>query len=669
MDPSGVSDGSHNPPSEGLFDGRYRIIRPVGQGGMARVLLAEDADLHRPVALKILSGRYAGDAAFVERFTREARAVAALNHPNIVQIYDRGTVNGQPYIAMEYVEGETLKHLISRDAPLPPKRVIDIALQILAALRSAHKKDVIHRDIKPQNILLLADGRVKVTDFGIARAGASEMTEEGSVVGTAQYLAPEQARGLAVGPSADLYSTGVVIYEMLTGRVPFLGDSSVAIAMKHVQERPTPPRLVTPGIPPELEAVVMRALEKDPLLRYRTADEMGVELDRVRRALGNGGVTEATTVLPSEQRTAVVPPPRPRPVPPPMSGREIDLRQPGQPPPVRPVVPAYYDDEDDLDEARRSWPWLILIALLGIAAALALAMWQSGRGDGTSANTGVSISIPASSSTISTTEPTTATTVAEVSVPRVIGMPLDDATRILTNAKLQFNFTRQPSDKPKDEVVDQSPAAGELVREGEVIELTVSNGVETVPVPNVVGMTYEAALQALTDANLGAKRTEEASGDVAAGRGHPDRASGRRAGRQGDGGHGRRLVGRRDRHDSQRRRRVGRDGPADTDRSRVHRRRHLAGRGSRRAGRAGHRHRPGGRPGGRARQRYHHPRLDRTASGAPDRHRPRDPRPDRGRRAGIARGRRHLGHQGRFRRHRQPRRCRAGRIERPAARR
>ena len=224
-----------------LFDGRYRILRTLGGGGMARVFLAEDESLHRKVAIKVLAERYAEDEQFIERFQREARAAAGLNHPNIVQVYDRGQAEGSYYIAMEYLEGENLKELIEREGRLPPRRAIDLTLQILAALRNSHRANVIHRDVKPHNIMVLPDGRVKVTDFGIARAGVSEMTEAGSIIGTAQYLSPEQARGLPVGPSSDLYSVGVVLYEMVTARVPFDGDSAVAVAMRHVQDAPRPP--------------------------------------------------------------------------------------------------------------------------------------------------------------------------------------------------------------------------------------------------------------------------------------------------------------------------------------------------------------------------------------------------------------------------------------------
>src|SRR4249919_1193738 len=224
----------------GTFDKRYVIVRKLGSGGMADVYLAEDQELGRPVALKLLDDRHASDEQFVERFRREAKNAAGLNHPNIVSIFDRGRAEGTYYIAMEYLEGRTLKELLVRNGPTPVPIAIDYARQILGALAFAHRNGIVHRDIKPHNIVVRKDGRLKVTDFGIARSGASQMTEVGSIVGTAQYLSPEQARGEVVGPPSDLYSVGVVLYEMLTGRVPFDGDSAVAIAMKHVSENPRP---------------------------------------------------------------------------------------------------------------------------------------------------------------------------------------------------------------------------------------------------------------------------------------------------------------------------------------------------------------------------------------------------------------------------------------------
>ena len=274
-----------------LFDGRYRIVRKLGTGGMANVYLAEDEVLGRRVAIKILNDRHASDDSFVERFRREAKNAAGLSHPNIVSIYDRGEAEGTYYIAMEYIEGRTLKDLILARGPLPVDQAVAYARQILGAVRFAHRKGIVHRDIKPHNVLVDTDGRLKVTDFGIARAGASQMTEAGSIIGTAQYLSPEQARGASVDQRSDLYSVGIVLYEMLTGSVPFTGDTPVEIAMKHISAVPEVPSGRRPNVPHDLDLVVLRALAKDPRERFQTAEEMDAELGRVAAGLS---VTDAT---------------------------------------------------------------------------------------------------------------------------------------------------------------------------------------------------------------------------------------------------------------------------------------------------------------------------------------------------------------------------------------
>ena len=266
-----------------LFDGRYRIQRKLGAGGMADVYLAEDQELGRRVAIKILNSRHGNDDQFIERFRREAKNAAALNHPNIVSIYDRGEAEDTYYIAMEFLDGRTLKELIVGRGAAPINVAIEYARQILSALRFAHRHGIVHRDIKPHNVLVDGEGRVKVTDFGIARAGTSQMTETGSIVGTAQYLSPEQAKGGEVDPRSDLYSLGIVLYELLTGKTPFEGDTPVEIAMKHLSTAPKPPSKLRPDIPPELDMVVLRALAKNPDDRYQSADEMEADLDRVAR--------------------------------------------------------------------------------------------------------------------------------------------------------------------------------------------------------------------------------------------------------------------------------------------------------------------------------------------------------------------------------------------------
>ena len=330
-----------------LFDGRYRIMRKLGSGGMADVYLAEDEELGRRVAIKILNDKYAPDDQFVERFRREAKNAAGLSHPNIVSIYDRGEAEGTYYIAMEYLDGRSLKELVVARGPLPIPDAIAATRQVLGALRFAHRKGVVHRDIKPHNVMADADGRLKVTDFGIARAGVSQMTEAGSIIGTAQYLSPEQARGAPVDQRSDLYSMGIVLYEMLTGQVPFTGESPVEIAMKHLSDPPRPPSLLRPDIPPDLDMVVLRALAKNPEDRFQTAEEMDAELGRVAAGVGVTAETAdaATAVLSgaalASAPTAIVPPRRP-------------------PTEARPS----YRYADPPRRRRPVWPWLLALLLV-----------------------------------------------------------------------------------------------------------------------------------------------------------------------------------------------------------------------------------------------------------------------------------------------------------------
>ncbi|HVV58699.1 MAG TPA: Stk1 family PASTA domain-containing Ser/Thr kinase, partial [Gaiellaceae bacterium] len=342
-----------------VFDKRYVIRRKLGAGGMAVVYLAEDQELGRRVALKLLDERHAADEQFVERFRREAQSAAGLNHPNIVSIFDRGLAEGTYYIAMEYLDGRTLKELLVRNGPTPIPIAIDYARQILGALAFAHRGGIVHRDIKPHNIVVGSDGRLKVTDFGIARSGASQMTEAGSIVGTAQYLSPEQARGAPVDPRSDIYSLGIVLYEMLTGKVPFTGDTPVEIAMKHLSQIPEPPSELRPEVPHDLDAVVMRALAKDPDQRYASAEEMDADLGRVARGVAVSQETEEalTTVMAGggigAGQTMVT---RPRAVAPPPA------------PPIYRPPRGYYDYEEP-PRGRSFWPWLLALGLIVAGAA------------------------------------------------------------------------------------------------------------------------------------------------------------------------------------------------------------------------------------------------------------------------------------------------------------
>ena len=282
--------------------GRYRVLRKIGGGGMADVYLCEDLTLGRRVALKVLLQRFLDDPNFVERFRREAKAAAGLNQANLVSIYDWGEVDGTYFIVMEYVEGETLKDLVRRQGRLGGNEAVRISLQLLAALEFAHRTGIVHRDIKPQNVMLDRDGNVKVMDFGIARAGDSGMTEAGSILGTAQYLAPEQAKGQPVDERSDLYSVGIVLYEMLTGTVPFKGDSAVTVALKHVNEMAAEPAQLVPGMPYALNQIVLKAIAKDPDQRYQTAEQFARDL----RSAQVGGPVAAAAFDPGAEATRLM---------------------------------------------------------------------------------------------------------------------------------------------------------------------------------------------------------------------------------------------------------------------------------------------------------------------------------------------------------------------------
>jgi eukaryotic-like serine/threonine-protein kinase len=447
-----------------LFDGRYRIVRKLGSGGMADVYLAEDEELGRRIAIKILNDRHANDESFVERFRREAKNAAGLSHPNIVAIYDRGEAEGTYYIAMEYLDGRSLKELVVARGPLPIGDAIDATRQVLAALRFAHRKGVVHRDIKPHNVMADADGRLKVTDFGIARAGVSQMTEAGSIIGTAQYLSPEQARGAAVDQRSDLYSVGVVLYEMLTGKTPFTGETPVEIAMKHLSDPPRPPSLERPDISPDLDMVVLRALAKSPDDRYQTAEEMDAELERVSQGLGVTAATAdaATMVLSGADAapTSIIPPRRP-----PSATRPS--YQYAEPPPRR----------------RPFWPWLLallLVVLAGVAGWYAYGQIQDSlSGSGTA------------------------------SVPYVVGQREDLAVPNILEQGLQVEVHREPHETVREgQVFDQSPEGGVRIDTGGVVDIRVSTGPPQVEVPNVRGRTRDDAIAALVGAKLQPKVRE-----------------------------------------------------------------------------------------------------------------------------------------------------------------
>jgi len=451
-----------------VFDKRYVIKRKLGSGGMADVYLAEDQELGRRVALKLLNDRHAADDQFVERFRREAQSAAGLNHPNIVSIFDRGYAEDTYYIAMEFLDGRTLKELLVRNGPTPVPIAIDYARQILGALAFAHRNGIVHRDIKPHNIVVGSDGRLKVTDFGIARSGASQMTEAGSIVGTAQYLSPEQARGAPVDPRSDLYSLGIVLYEMLTGKVPFTGDTPVEIAMKHLSQIPEPPSKLRPGVPHDLDAVVMRALAKEPEQRYGSAEEMDADLARVARGVAVSRETEdaMTQVLAgagiSSAQTMVQ---RPR----------SSVTAPPTPPAYRPPTP-YYDYEEP-PPGRSIWPWLLALGLI-IAGGIGGWFLYTKIQDQLNSN-------------------------KPVAVPDVQLLQKDLAKLQIRNAGLvpRIQYATSPT-VPPGQVADENPAGGAKVGKGSTITLTVSTGKPKVPVPNLVGQDENSALAALARVGL-----------------------------------------------------------------------------------------------------------------------------------------------------------------------
>jgi beta-lactam-binding protein with PASTA domain len=449
-----------------LVDSRYRIERRIGSGGMADVYCAEDTHLGRQVAVKVLHRRFAQDVEFVERFRREASAAAGLQHPNVVGVFDRGQHDGTYYIAMEHLPGRTLKEIVASEAPLDQMRVVDLGTQILEAAGFAHRHGVIHRDFKPHNVIVDDAGLAKVTDFGIARAGASEMTETGSIMGTAQYLSPEQAQGHAVTAASDLYSIGVMLYEMLAGRLPFEGDSAVAVALKHLSEAPSPISQFRPDVHPALESVVMAALAKDPAMRWQSAEDFAAAL-----AAAGQQVTAGPQV--GQDTAAFVPIPMP-------AALDGDA---SMSPPIAPVV-----EPQPREERRRRWPWftlgLLTLALAGFLIFLAV----SGL------------------------------TAKEMrDVPRVTGTQLLEAREVLERRGFEVQETRVRSEAPLDRVLGQDPDSGEQAEVGSTVVLEVSGGPGTVRVPSLAGLHPKQVVNRLENRDLTADLEQRPSDTVEAG--------------------------------------------------------------------------------------------------------------------------------------------------------
>ncbi|MCV7278857.1 Stk1 family PASTA domain-containing Ser/Thr kinase [Mycolicibacterium flavescens] len=439
---------------------RYELGDILGFGGMSEVHLARDLRLHRDVAIKVLRADLARDPSFYLRFRREAQNAAALNHPAIVAVYDTGeaeTPTGPlPYIVMEYVEGVTLRDIVHSDGPMEAKRAIEVIADACQALNFSHQHGIIHRDVKPANIMISKTGAVKVMDFGIARAlaDANSVTQTAAVIGTAQYLSPEQARGEKVDARSDVYSLGCVLYEILTGEPPFVGDSPVAVAYQHVREDPVPPSQRNPAISPELDAVVLKSLAKNPDNRYQTAAEMRTDLVRVH----SGEQPDAPKVFTDAERNSL------------MSTPPAHQRTEPIEPVSRPPAPGYADRERRGSVGR----WLIAVAALAVlTVVVTVAINMFGNGT------------------------------REVQVPDVSGQASADAIAELQNRGFKTREQRQTdSTVPPGTVINTDPRADSSVDAGEEITLNISVGPEQREVPDVKNLTYTEAAQRLREAGF-----------------------------------------------------------------------------------------------------------------------------------------------------------------------
>lgn len=466
-----------------IINGRYRLLDKLGEGGMAEVWRARDTALGRIVALKVLRPQYSSDPDFLARFRREAQAAANLSHPNIVNVFDIGQAGDRHYIVMEFVDGQDLKALIRRAAPLPVDRALDLMTQVAEAVAHAHRAGIIHRDLKPQNILVTKDGRVKVTDFGIARAmSAAPATETGVVLGTAHYLAPEQAAGQTTTPASDVYALGVVLYEMLAGRTPFDADSSVGVAMQHLQETPTSIQQLNPRVPASVAGVVRRAMAKEPAQRYEDAGVLAGTL----RTLREWG----------EQATGAQP--------------AVAPRSPARPPATRQAAPpaAQSTAETGFDTMGVLLGIVALIAVVGL-----IPLWRSVY----EAYVGPvpSITLPAFVGQQPT--PTTAPSQSVlIEVPDVLGMPQPEAEDRLRDEGLQVTIrgSSPHEDVPVSHVIQSEPPPGEHIESNASVGLIISSGPPAGELPSVIGLPADEAEQRLRDAGFEVEREEQWGGEV-----------------------------------------------------------------------------------------------------------------------------------------------------------
>ena len=436
------------------YGGRYEVIERVGLGGMAEVYRARDDLLGREVAVKVLNDKLSGDKSFVERFRREAQAAANLSHPNIVSLYDYGSDEGANFIVMELIDGRGLEQIIAEEGPLLPERAAEMASDVARALERAHATGLVHRDIKPSNIMITSYGQTKVTDFGIARAigdGDQTMTQTGMVIGTASYLSPEQAQGNPVDARSDVYALGCVLYEMLTGAPPFKGDTPLSIAYKHVREDAEKPSTLNPDVPPALDAIVMKALAKNPDNRYQTAREMRDDLQRFLA----GEQIHATPLLAGTTTVA----------PAAAGGTQVIRREEEE-----------WIDEPDPEGRKAGLYVVVALLILGVFALLAYLLANNLLGED---------------------EPAT-----RIEVPDVVGEDQDEAREILEEDGFEVDVERKPSNEQEGLVTKQDPRAGARLEEGGTVTITVSTGLRQVSVPEVVGLSQEEAEAAIADARL-----------------------------------------------------------------------------------------------------------------------------------------------------------------------